>query len=474
MSVIFDTASFRDPDGKVFYFQGRVYRCLTGNGGKSYEKAQASGLIKFLEKEGLIVATRLCGGDEVTSFGFKTAVEMVIEQEKVPFLSYPYEWSFEMLRKAALTHLDLMAHLVPRGLIVKDSSAYNYQFFGPNCKLIDIPSIEERKAKEPWLGYTQFCRHFLNPLLIYSVLKLPPHPLLRSNLDGISVEDANALIPCWKQLKNGILLHVWLQALLERKSSGLFSERALFMELPDQKNTILGTVKRIRRLIEHLDRPRRKNLWINYELKNSYTERARLAKQSMIENVIVKSKVNLVYDFGANAGEYSLIAAKHAAYVVAFDSDDSVADHLFMRLLKEKRGNVLPLLMDFTNPSPDQGFAGKECRSLMQRGKPDLIIAYALIHHLRINGNIPFHLMLDWFYSLGAPNLLVEFVPKEDPMVQRLLRNRDDIYEDYNLDAFGRLCKERFKIIEQIQIPDRASEIFWLGQKAVTTQVVSV
>ena len=465
MSVTFDTASFRDPDGKVFHFQGKVYRCLTGNGGRSYEKARASGLIKFLENEGLIVATRLCGGEEATSFGFNPALETVIEQEKVPFLCYPYEWPFEMLRKAALTHLALMAHLVPRGLIVKDSSAYNYQFFGSKCKLIDIPSIEERKANEPWLGYSQFCRHFLNPLLIHSVLKLAPHPLLRGNLDGIPVGDANALIPWWKQLKNGILLHVWLQALLEKKASGLFSERALFMELPDQKDSILGTVKRVRRLIEHLGRPRRGNLWMNYELESSYTERARLAKQNMIENVIAKSKVNLVYDFGANTGEYSLIAAKHAACVVAFDSDDSVADHLFIRLCKEKRENILPLLMDFTNPSPDQGFAGKECRSLMQRGKPDLIIAFALIHHLRINGNIPFHLMLDWFYSLGAPNLLVEFVPKEDPMVQRLLRNRDDIYEDYNFDAFGRLCRERFKVIEQLRIPDRASEIFWLGQK---------
>ena len=168
------------------------------------------------------------------------------------------------------------------------------------------------------------------------------------------------------------------------------------------------------------------------------------------------------YDLGANTGEYSLLAAPHAGQVIAFDSDISAIDRLYSRLKEKGPANLLPLVMDLTNPSPDQGFAGTERKSFTNRARPDFIMAFALVHHLRISGNIPVVSMLDWFRSLGAANLLVEFVPKQDPMVCRLLKNREDIYPDYTVEGFERECARRFRIAQRKALTEGGREIFHL------------
>ena len=462
MMPILDPASFRDPDGAVFLSGDRIHRRLGSLGRKNFELALEKGVLSELQEAGLAVGTRTCRPEEILALGFDPQKDTVVEHDRVPFISYPYEWSFEMLRTAALTHLEIMGRLIPRGFILKDSTAFNYQFIGGRCVLIDIPSIEPRSPKDPWMGYTQFCRHFLNPLLIHSLLKVSPHPALRGQLEGIPVEDTHALLPLWKQLRAGVWLHVGLQAALLKKSLDSASERALFQSLPDQAEIILATVRKLLRLIRRLPNPQHQTVWTDYERKHSYSESGRQAKRRMTEEVTARLKPKLAYDLGANTGEYSLLAAPHAGQVIAFDSDISAIDRLYSRLKEKGPANLLPLVMDLTNPSPDQGFAGTERKSFTNRARPDFIMAFALVHHLRISGNIPVVSMLDWFRSLGAANLLVEFVPKQDPMVCRLLKNREDIYPDYTVEGFERECARRFRIAQRKALTEGGREIFHL------------
>lgn len=462
MKPTLDPASFRDPDGAVFSVGRRIYRRLGPDGRRNLEPLIEQGILRELESARLAVETRVCDPEEAGLLGFDPGQETALEHERVPYLSYPYEWSFEMLRTAALTHLEIMERLVPKGFILKDSTAYNYQFIGSRCVLIDIPSIERRHPKDPWMGYTQFCRHFLNPLLIHSLLRVSPHPMIRGQLEGIPVEEAHALIPFWKQFRAGAWLHVGLQAALSKRSLGGASERSLFQNLPDQGEVILATVRKLVRLIRRLPNPRQQTVWTDYERTHSYSESGRQAKRAMLTEVVARAKPSLVYDLGANTGEYSLLAAEHAGYVVALDSDASAVDRLYQRLKGAASGKVLPILMDLANPSPDQGFAGVERRSFANREHPDFVVAFALVHHLRISGNIPVASMLDWFRSLGAAQLLVEFVPKQDPMVCQLLKNREDVYPDYTAQVFERECAARFRIVERKALPEGGREIFHL------------
>lgn len=461
-----DPASFRDPEGSVFHSQGRVFRCLKGNGRASLQAASDAGLLQELHRLGLAVETHPCSEKEAAALGMSSPGDFVVEHEKIPYISYPYEWSFEMLREAARVHLRIMEHLVPKGFILKDSTAYNYQFVGARACLIDIPSIEPRRPKEPWVGYTQFCRHFLNPLLVQSLLKVSLHPMLRGQLEGIPVEDAHALLPFWKQFRAGAWVHVCLQAILSRGGSRASSEKSLFEALPDQGEVIASNVRKLLRLVERLPNPRHQSVWTDYEKTQSYSQTGREWKRKLAGDLAARVRPGLVYDLGANTGEYSLLAAPHAAQVVAFDSDISAIDRLYLRLGQKGPANVLPLVMDLTNPSPDQGFAGRERGSMNRRGAPDLIFAFALVHHLRITGNIPVRAFLEWFASFGARHLLVEFVPKEDPMVQELLKNRKDVYDDYHVEHFAQVCRELFRVESRNRVPDSAREVFLLEKRA--------
>ncbi len=205
-----EPSSFRDPAGTVFHHEGRVYRALGTVGKKAYEAVEGSGLLSKLISTGLVVDSRRVPSDTIIPSACAQDAALVLEHDKAPFISYACEWSFEMLRAAALTHLRIMGELVGAGFILKDSSVFNYQFFGPVCKLIDIASMEPRKPTDPWLGYTQFCRHFLYPLLLGAGLKISPQMMMRAQPEGLTVADANALLPFWKQLRMRALFDVWL------------------------------------------------------------------------------------------------------------------------------------------------------------------------------------------------------------------------------------------------------------------------
>jgi len=121
-------------------------------------------------------------------------------------------------------------------------------------------------------------------------------------------------------------------------------------------------------------------------------------------------------------------------------------------LLTTTREQVLPLVMDLLNPSPDQGWRGLERRALPARGRPDLTLCLALVHHMAISANVPVESFLAWLGSLGT-SLVIEFVGKEDPMVQQLLLNKDDTYDDYNRACFESSLKKFFQVQSSLELP---------------------
>lgn len=167
------------------------------------------------------------------------------------------------------------------------------------------------------------------------------------------------------------------------------------------------------------------------------------------------------WDLGANTGRYSRIAASAGKRVIAFDIDPAAAERNYREVRAEGRRDILPLVLDLANPSPGIGWAGRERRSLLDRADPDVLLALALVHHLAISRNVPLPMLIALFADL-APWAIVEFVPKDDPMVRRLLASRRDVFPDYTLEAFRAAAGQRFEIMRESAIDDSPRVLFLL------------
>jgi hypothetical protein len=432
-------SSFRDPSGFVFTRDGVLYRQVNRVFRDEFEAVTASGLYDELAGSRLMVPHRLASLELAAS---EDAVA-VLEPEPIPFISYPYEWSFGQLRDAGLLTLELQERALVRGLTLRDASAYNVQFEGGRPVFIDTLSFEPRKEGAPWMAYRQFCEHFLLPLALMSRVDIGLGSLLRTHLDGVPLELGARLLGArsWRSL--GLLFHVRLHAAAQRRyrdrTPGAAAQR------PVNAGTLLGLVRSLRAGIERLKWNPAGTEWSDYTSDNNYTAAAAGSKRELVTDLLRGRGIRTVWDLGANTGEYSRAARAVAERVVAFDVDPAAVERNYRRVRAEDEGGILPLLMDLTNPSPALGWAHRERRSLEQRGPADALLALALVHHLAIGHNLPLGRIAEFFARLGR-TLVIEFVPKSDSQVQRMLRSRPDIFPCYTREGFEAAFRTSFEI----------------------------
>ena len=372
----------------------------------------------------------------------------VLRHERVPFVSWPFEWPFSMLRDAALLILDLVGRGVGEGVILKDGTPYNVQWRGSVPTFIDIGSFERLREGEPWFGYRQFCMQCLFPLMLQSYRDVPFRPLLRGQLDGIPPEQMSRLLSFRDRFRRGVLTNVVLHARLER-GHGERSSTEARRELKRagfKPELIKANADRLARLVRRLDWRPRGSEWSEYREISTYGDEELAAKERFVEAAVAGSRPGTVWDLGANDGRFSRIAAEGGAYVVAIDGDEVAIERLYRELREAGDERILPLALDLVDSSPGLGWRGAERPRLEERGRPDLVLALALVHHLTIGGNVPVADVVDWLAGLGT-RLVVEFPTREDPMVERLLaRKRPGAHPDYELEGFERELEGRLEV----------------------------
>ena len=448
-----DPGSFRDPaSGVVLAEDGRVYRYFSSELASQFSALKETGLLADLEERGSIVeSTSVSAEDAPGLYRVARDVGLVVEHPRIPFISHPYEWPLEMLRAAAVLHLELMQEALEKGFILKDATPYNVQFIGPNPVLIDLGSFERYEEGAPWVGYSQFCRMFLNPLLLQAYTGVPFQPWLRGSLEGIEPAHLSPLLPLRRKLSPGVFMDVVLQAWLARRLKPSGGKPAA-KPRPIPKAVITGLVNRLKKSVSRLKRRGGKSTWLDYEEKLPYEPEALAQKDWLVDEALERARPKTVWDLGCNTGKYSIMAAKHAEYVVAIDYDEATVGALYERT-RDSHSKLLPLTIDFLNPSPSQGWAQRERRGLEERGGADFALCLALVHHLAIGGNVPLPQIVDWLAGLTRAGV-VEFVPKGDPMVQTLLSTRADVFGDYCTEAFEAALSERFEIETRSPLPD--------------------
>jgi SAM-dependent methyltransferase len=368
----------------------------------------------------------------------------------IPFVSYPFEWSFGMLRDAALLSLDLLDAALAEDFTLKDGTAYNVQWRGTQPVLIDVISLERHVAGQPWAGYRQFCQTFLYPLLLQAYKHVPFQPWLRGRLEGISPQECWNLMSLRDLFRRGVFSHVFLHAWLQsrRTLDDVDSTKAL-VAAGFHKDQIRANVRGLKRLIRGLRWSPPASAWSEYADDNTYSSRDGQRKEHFVRSAVHSRRWGLVWDVGCNTGNYSRIAAENSDQVVAFDADPLAIERLYQSLKSAPDGNaapILPLVNNLVDLSGGLGWRGTERKSLVERGRPELTLCLALVHHLVIGHGVPLPELLTWFAELGT-SLVIEFVTKEDPMVQRLLRGRRDNYADYEPAVFERLMSELFDVV---------------------------
>lgn len=452
-------ASFRDPAGFVFEKEGVVFRQVNRCYADDYSRLFDSGLYEVLVRKQLLISHKIISGD------FAQDDCIIIQPEQLAFISYPYEWSFNQLKDAALITLAIQKLALTKGMSLKDASAYNIQFHNGKAIFIDTLSYERYIEGKPWVAYRQFCQHFLAPLALMAKTHISLHQLLRVYIDGIDLSFASKILPLKTWFSFGVLVHIHLHAKAQKKHAttkasqvnkvGQFSKKS-FLALIDN---LESTIKRLQWFSTDTQ-------WYDYYQRNhNYCLEGLDAKQTIIESFIKDQYYNLVWDLGANTGRFSQVLASHAKLICAWDIDPACVDFHYQNI--KQRGqtkNILPLLQDLTNPSSTIGWANKELLSILNRGPVDLILALGLIHHLVIVNNIPISEIAVFFASIGH-SLIVEFIPKQDSQVQKLLENRQDIFSDYSEEKFRSCFAEYFVLDKIVKISGTVRTLYLMHKK---------
>jgi ribosomal protein L11 methylase PrmA len=452
-------ASFRDPSGFVFREAGVLYRQVNRSYAGDYDHLLNSGLYQNLTAVGLLIAHEEAALERArTEEAYK-----VLQPQQIPFITYPYEWSFSQLQDAALLHLRILRRALRHGMVLKDCSGYNVQFHRGKPIFIDTLSFERYQEGEPWVAYRQFCQHFLAPLALMSYRDIRLGQLLRVHLDGIPLDLAAALLPRRTVGVLPLLLHIHLHAASQRRSAGggakpPSSRRFSRQALDGLSDGLLSAVRRL------TWRSATTGWTTYYEGMHNYSEQAAAQKKEIVARWVERMQPQTVWDLGANTGLYSRIASSRGIETIAFDLDPGSVERNYHTVREQKESHLLPLLMDLTNPSPAIGWANAERMSLAQRGPADLALALALVHHLAIGNNLPFDYIAGFLHQV-CQALVVEFVPKSDGQVQQLLRSRKDIFPDYSEAAFVRHFSTYFRVIETVPLCDSERKLYLMVQE---------
>lgn len=444
-------SSFRDPSGVVFQHDGTIYRQVNNSYRTQYDKLMHSGLYHALTKAGCLVVHEESSHSPLTNEGI-----CVLKPQRVPMISYPYEWSFSMMQDAALTTLFAHREALKHGMVLKDASAYNIQFMKGKAVLIDTLSFDLYLDGKPWIAYGQFCRHFLAPLALMAYTDIRLNTLMRNWIDGIPLDFADKLLG----RKGGLFclqhIHWHARAVQKHDEDGKHREQKQTLILPLKSQ--IAMIESMMRGIAHMTLPKTQTEWGEYYGNTNYSDTAAESKHMLVRSYLSDISPKSVWDFGANDGRFSRLALEVGADVVALDIDPLAIERGYKWVRTEQKA-LLPLVYDLTNPSPAIGFVNKERLTLPERGTPDCVLALALIHHMAISNNLPLDMIADWFSSL-ADTLILEFVPKSDTQVQLLLATRDDIFPLYTEEGFEAAFTKRYRIIQKNRIKDSERTLY--------------
>ncbi|MBI4647867.1 MAG: SAM-dependent methyltransferase [Bacteroidia bacterium] len=449
-------ASFRDSSGFVFIDNGEIYRTIADCYREHYEHLISSGLYENLCTRGLLISHQ----EVNTKLLQDKNIYKILKPQTIQFISYPYEWCFSQLKDAALCTLEIQKTAIGHGMTLKDASSFNIQFHEGRAMLIDSLSFEKYNEGSPWSAYLQFCEHFLAPLALMHYVDQRLQSMLVSHIHGIPLEMVSQMFPFRSRLHPGIYLHILLHSRFKTK----YAQKKItqYKNRTISKKQLLGLIYSIESTVKSLKLKHSETIWTAYNEDNEpvYSE----SKKQIIKYFISLSKPSVLLDLGANNGEYSFSVSDSLTSIIAIDNDHQCIERFYNRIKAENKINMLPLVIDISNPSPSLGWRNKERESFIARIKPDMILCLALLHHLVISNHLQFEMLAE-FFSTIAKWLIIEWIPEDDNRLKILTQNRTDDISYYCLQNFEHCFSLYFSLEKQCRIKNSVRILYLMKRK---------
>ena len=415
-------ASFRDPAGFIFEHEGKFYRQINTSYADNYALFINSGLYtQLVKKQQLLPHTEINKNFTGTPYWHTTLLPRQLD-----FVSYPYEWCFSQWKAAALLMLDLVKTSIQHGMILKDATPFNIQFVDGAPVLIDSLSFEKYNAAKPWVAYRQFVECFIAPLLLAKYHTAAMLKIFQIYPDGIPLRLLSSLLPLKSVFSANVFLHVRLSGMLKPPNGNTPKKQAPFTQ---QK--LVNIVSNLDSFVRSIALSSTVTQWNNYYGETILSREYAEAKMKIVAGWLTGTPGQTVLDIGTNTGLFAKAAAAAGKFTLAIDADADCIDRLYNECRQQKISNLVPLCIDMVYPSPGIGWDNAERSAFSTRAKADITMALALVHHLVIGKNVSFAQVAASFSGF-SPWLIIEFVPKNDPKVQLLLQEREDIFNQYN------------------------------------------
>jgi ribosomal protein L11 methylase PrmA len=450
-------SSFRDPSGFLFYHDGLIYRQVNLSYKENYNHLMESGLYQELTEAKLLVRHEDVGLESAKS----EDAYKIIKPQLIPFISYPYEWSFSQLKSAAIATLEIQKKALDFEMSLKDCSAYNIQFRKGKPILIDTLSFEKYRQGEPWVAYRQFCQHFLAPLALMSYKDIRLNQLLRIHIDGVPLDLASSLLPFRTRFKFSLLCHIHLHA----KSQKHFADKTVSSRGRQiSRLSFLGLIDNLESAVNKLTWRAGGTEWADYYKDTNYSSAAFEHKKQIVAEFLEKINPKNVWDLGANDGLFSRMASDKGIETISFDIDPAAVEKNYLQCTQKEEQYLLPLLLDLTNPSSGIGWGNEERLSILKRGPTEAMFALALIHHLAISNNVPL-VKIAALFSRMCKWLIIEFVPKSDSQVKKLLSTREDVFGNYKQQIFESQFEKYFTVQACVKIKDSERTLYLMHSR---------
>jgi hypothetical protein len=285
--------------------------------------------------------------------------------------------------------------------------------------------------------------------------------LLQVYIDGVPLDLASSLLPFSTRFRFSLLSHIHLHARSQRR----FADRTVNLAgYKVSRLAFLGLVDNLKTAIQKLSWKPGRSEWGTYYEDTNYSPRGFEHKKQLVADFLRRIQPRCVWDLGGNIGVFSRIASGMGIPTISFDVDPAAVEKNYRECVQQGEGQILPLVLDLTNPSKALGWANEERQSFFDRASAEAVLALALIHHLAISNNVPFDRLVDFFGRISR-HLVIEFVPKSDSQVQRLLATREDIFEDYSQASFEQEFGRRFKIAACEKIADSERSLYLMERR---------
>ena len=453
--------SFRDPSGNVFNYQNKIIRSVTKIAEQKYLYIKNNNIIEDSIKNNFLINTF-----EINDVFLKEQLKssFLLEHQKLEYVSYPYEWSFEQLRDAALHHLNYQIFLLEKNFELTDASAYNIQFIRSKPIFIDCLSLNKYEEGNSWFGHNQFCEQFLNPLLFSASTKVLFNNLYKGSLEGIKNNEIVEILKFGLKINPVVFFNILLPNLFDKLSkkkniSDLILNKNNKKKNNFNKNSYFWLIRSLKKFISNIKNPLTPTFWGRYNEEKTYSDINYSKKKEVVRDFIIKNKIKKVVDIGCNDGDFSELCLNNGAeHVVGLDYDQVSLEKSYLRS-KKKNLNFLPLYFDASNPSSNIGWYQNERYGFLERCNFDGLIALAFEHHLAIAKNIPLEELVKWFLDI-APLGLIEFVPKNDKTVGIMLSLKGDIFPDYTEENFSKILGRLSHIVSVTEVGDTGRKIY--------------